>query len=381
MAHEAPYFKPLATRVAPDLLDRDDVQLKQRPFLIDSAERYFPERLNPEVTPDFPKIFILARVGSDTSSLVRATRELVDENLPKYGCLVIRGLPLSGNTTCVDESQIGVSFSEFLHQMEYKLTRYVGGVTARQEADFMVYPASEEDPRVCMDLHQDNTYWPEPPHQLFFYYEQPAAKGGLNPLLDVREYLKKIPKEIVARFESLGVRYENYYPDQSVESRFVPWQKSFETKDRGVVEENLRQGKFEFAWEADSSGKTFALRKWNVHSPFKLHPITSEKLWVNMIVANHASYFHNHPSYPELCGKNYRVEGEHEIDYPFNIKYGNGESVPYEVIQKLRGLAWENARSFKAKRGDLLVVDNYRAQHGRLGYEPPRKMWVGISLG
>jgi len=104
-------------------------------------------------------------------------------------------------------------------------------------------------------------------------------------------------------------------------------------------------------------------------------------LWVNMIVANHASYFHDHPSYPELSDIPYTVEGERGIDYPFNIKYGNGESVPYEVIQTLRRLAWETARAFKAEAGDLLVVDNYRAQHGRLGYEPPRKFWVGISLG
>ena len=102
---------------------------------------------------------------------------------------------------------------------------------------------------------------------------------------------------------------------------------------------------------------------------------------MNMIVANHASYFHDHPSYPELSDTDYTVEGEQDFDYPFNIKYGSGESVPYEVIQKLRGLAWETARSFKAEAGDLLVVDNYRAQHGRLGYEPPRKMWLGISLG
>ncbi len=220
MIHEAPHFKPLSNRVSPDLLGRDDVQLKRRPFLIDSTELYFPERLNPEVNPDFPKIFVLDRVGDDSSSLIRATRGLIDANLPRYGCLVIRGLPLRGNTICVDETQSDLSFSELLHQMDYKLTRYVGGVTARKESDFMVYPASDEDPQVCMDLHQDNTYWLEPPKQLFFYYEQPAEKGGLNPLLDVREYLKKIPKDIVAKFESLGVRYENYYPDQSVE--FLP---------------------------------------------------------------------------------------------------------------------------------------------------------------
>ena len=381
MTYEAPKFRPSPTLNTPELLSDEDVQLKNRAFLIDSREAYFPERLSPEVNPDLPKIFHLDQVKSDSAALIKATRALIDAHLPTYGSLVIRGLPLEGQDHGISDGQNDVSFSELLQQLGYQLTRYVGGVTQREQSGFMVYPASGEDPRVCMDLHQDNTYWPKPPQQLFFYYEHPAEIGGLNPLLDMREYLSKIPSDIAAKFESLGVRYENYYPDQSQDSRFVPWQKSFETEDRSLVEENLKQGGFEFSWEADESGETYALRKWNVLSPFKQHPITSEKLWVNMIVANHASYFHDHPSYPELSDIPYTVEGERGIDYPFNIKYGNGESVPYDVIQTLRRLAWETARSFKAEAGDLLVVDNYRCQHGRLGYEPPRKFWVGISLG
>ncbi len=381
MTHEAPNFRPSLPLNTPDLLSSGDVQLKKRPFLIDSREPYFPERLNPKVNPDFPKFFHLDPSECDSAALIKATRALIDTHLPAYGCLVIRGLPLEGQSADNRDQEKAFSFSGLLQQLGYQLTRYVGGVTAREQSGLMVYPASDEDSRVCMDLHQDNTYWSEPPKQLFFYYEQPAAVGGLNPLLDVREYLSKIPADIVSKFENLGVRYESYYPDQSRDSRFVPWQKSFETEDRSVVEANLKEGGFEFAWEADDSGETYSLRKWNVLSPFKPHPITSEKLWVNMIVANHASYFHDHPSYPELSDTPYTVNGEQNIDYPFNIKYGNGESVPYAVIQTLRKLAWETAQSFRAEAGDLLVVDNYRTQHGRLGYEPPRKFWIGISLG
>lgn len=99
------------------------------------------------------------------------------------------------------------TFSELLLAMKINLTKYVGGVTSRAEAEPMVYPASEENPAVCMDLHQDNTYWPVPPKKLFFYYEQVAKSGGLNPLLDMRAYLRSIPLDIVAKFESLGTSF------------------------------------------------------------------------------------------------------------------------------------------------------------------------------
>ena len=73
------------------------------------------------------------------------------------------------------------SFSTLLTDMGFNLTRYVGGVTHRFETAPLVYPASNEDPQVSMDLHQDNVYWPSPPAKLFFYYEQPAAAGGTVP--------------------------------------------------------------------------------------------------------------------------------------------------------------------------------------------------------
>lgn len=201
-----------------------------------------------------------------------------------------------------------------------------------------------------------------------------------------------------------GVRYENYYPNASVDSRFVPWQSSFKTEDKAEVAHLLKEGNFEFEWTASGG-----LRKWNVLSPFKDHPVTGEKMWVNMIVANHASYFHDHPSFPELANipytdpepisaaiptatapstpafapQQHQQQQQHVpegFEYPFNIKYGDGSNVPYSVIQTLRGLAWERAKAPSAENGDLLIVDNYRVQHGRLGYEAPRKFWIAICL-
>ena len=58
-------------------------------------------------------------------------------------------------------------------------------------------------------------------------------------------------------------RYENFFPDAAQDSRFVPWQASFNTTDPAAVEANLRAGGFGFQWTDRG------LRKWNVMSPFK----------------------------------------------------------------------------------------------------------------
>jgi hypothetical protein len=221
-------------------------------------------------------------------------------------------------------------------------------------------------------------------------FSEPAKVGGLNPLLNMRSFITSLYEEapgIVRSFESLGVRYEFFYPDASKDARFSTWQSAFPGSDKNGVTEILQ------AQEADGVGfewtTTGGLRKWRTQSPFQIHPQTQEKLWVNMICANHASYFHAHPSFPELNGVSYSDAPEANAvlkghlgfeDYPFHVRFGDGSSIPYTSIQKLRELAWNSAGVFQPLTGDVLVMDNYLTQHARLGYAGPRKLWLGISL-
>ena len=51
-----------------------------------------------------------------------------------------------------------------------------------------------------------------PPAKLFFYYEQPAKVGGLNPVLSVRDLVGRLPLDMVEELERRHIRYENFYP-------------------------------------------------------------------------------------------------------------------------------------------------------------------------
>lgn len=187
-----------------------------------------------------------------------------------------------------------------------------------------------------------------------------------------------IPGSIADEFERRGVRYENFFPDAAQDSRFVPWQSSFNTTDPAAVEANLRAGGFSFEWTDRG------LRKWNVMSPFKTHPRTGERAWANMIMSNHASYFHQHPTFPELRDTPYTDTdtgtAKDSFPYPFHVRFGDGGEVPYATIQLLRAVSWQHARAYRPEVGDLLVVDNYLAQHSRLGYKGDRRFWIAISL-
>lgn len=98
-----------------------------------------------------------------------------------------------------------------------------------------------------------------------------------------------------------------------------------------MVEQNLKTGGFDFEWvyaeDMIDKKKIKGLRKWNILSPWKEHPITKEKFWVNMIVANHASYFHAHPNFPQLAGTKFGEGGE---------QYRAG-FIEHKIIQEHKG--------------------------------------------
>ena len=110
----------------------------------------------------------------------------------------------------------------------------------------------------------------------------------------------------------------------------------------------------------------------------------------NQISAMHASYFHYHPTYPELYGVPEPtaislLKNPHGEPYSFHTRYGDGTEIPREVITYLRNMMWSLAVGFDWQVGDLLVIDNYSVMHGRRGYadspEHRRKMYLALTDG
>ena len=110
----------------------------------------------------------------------------------------------------------------------------------------------------------------------------------------------------------------------------------------------------------------------------------------NQITAMHASYFHSHPTYPELYGVPEPspitlLENPQGEPYSFHTRYGDGTEIPREVITYLRNTIWSHAVGFDWCEGDLLVIDNYCVMHARRGYadtpEQRRKMYIALTDG
>ena len=94
------------------------------------------------------------------------------------------------------------------------------------------------------------------------------------------------------------------------------------------------------------------------------HPTTGEPLWFNGVHTNHKSYYE---------------EAEH-VDTsdgsPMHTAYADGTDIPDETIAVVRAAVWNHSVAVRCQTGDVIVVDNMLASHGRMGWMSghPRKV-------
>lgn len=97
------------------------------------------------------------------------------------------------------------------------------------------------------------------------------------------------------------------------------------------------------------------------------HPQSGEPVWFNGVHTNHRSYYD---------------EAEH-IDTsdgpPMHTTYADGTAIPDETVAAIRAAYWEHSVALRLRRGDVVVVDNLLAAHGRVGWEPGQPRRVLLS--
>lgn len=119
----------------------------------------------------------------------------------------------------------------------------------------------------------------------------------------------------------------------------------------------------EYDWDADNN-----LTYRYVLPAMVAYPQTGEALWFNQIPSHHASYFKAHPSF---------VNVDHDDDhYPFHCYDGEGTPFADHLVAHVRQVAWRCAVAVTWQQGDVLILDNLLAQHGRMSFVGARRILV-----
>lgn len=293
--------------------------------------------------------------GVDLMAWVAENKDYIADRLLKHGGILFRDFGVS--TTQQFERFIELASGEALEYSERSSPRT--RVTNRNIYTSTDYPANQS-----IFVHNENSYKRNFNLKIFFFCETPAAAGGETPIADCRNVYTRISRAVRDRFVDKGWMYTRNYGD----GFGLDWQTTFQTEDKNAVEEHCRQNGITTEWTSDGRLRTRAVLPALIE-----HPRSGETVWFN-----HATFFHVSTLEPSL--RDGLLAGfDSEADLPTNTYYGDGSPLEPETLAELREAYRQETVSFLWRRGDILMLDNILAAHGRAPYEGPRKILVGMT--
>ncbi|PVC99867.1 hypothetical protein DBP21_21670 [Streptomyces sp. CS147] len=288
----------------------------------------------------------------DTGTL----RRRVEELLPSCGAVMVRGL--------------GIADSEAFHRAvthfgDPLIDSYRGGNTPRLTVSDGVFTSTEYPARLDISLHNELSYAHRWPSRLFFCCLVAPATGGATPVCDGHALLEDLDPAVRARFES-GVVYRQHLHGGLGLGK--SWQATYETEDRAVVEEFLKDSEAGFEWTREGG-----LRVTQHRPAIRRNPLTGRDVWFNQADQWHPSNLPEDEA-ATLLSLIDRVE-----DLPHWVTYGDGSPIPDEDLDQVRGAARRNRLAEPWHPGDILIVDNMSVQHGREAFTGERRVVVSMT--
>lgn len=293
-------------------------------------------------------------------SLAGLYRWLTDESgwietqLLKYGAILLRGFAV----------QTPDDFEQICTAVDPQLLNYAGGDSPRQAVTGKVYTSTEYPAQLEIPLHNELSYRQVWPRKLFFFCEQAPQQGGETNIADCRKILQAIDPAVSQRFAEKQVAYiQNLHDGWGFGKS---WQQTFETDDRDQVEEHCNNNSIEFRW-TDKGLWTRSICPGVID-----HPVTGETVWFNQ-----ADLWHVSSRGPDYQAKMLKVFGEEAL--PSNATYGDGTPITVEELEEVR-LAYRAIEVVNPwQQGDLLMLDNILAAHGRKPFEGLRRILVAMA--
>jgi alpha-ketoglutarate-dependent taurine dioxygenase len=258
-------------------------------------------------------------------------------------------------------------FDRFVRRAGGAPLDYVDGTTPRKKLADGVYTSTEFPARYPISMHNELSYSERWPARLFFACAVASETGGETPLADSRAILRSLDPAVADEFRRRQVRYiRNLHGGRGFG---LSWQTAFETQDRERVEEILRGANGTHEW-TDQGG----LRLSHVRPAVAAHPTTGEAVWFNQ-----AEQFHPSAQAREVYQSMMAIYKGREDLLPQNACFGDGAPFDAEMLDEVRRTYERERVLFPWQVGDLVMIDNVLACHGRMPYTGARKILAAMT--
>ena len=290
----------------------------------------------------------------DIFRLIELDKKEIDDNLLKYGGILLRGFDIRA----VSE------FSKLANMFSSNLFDYVNRSTPRTRLGGKIYTATEYPADKYIPFHNENSYTLEWPNKLMFFSVVVADEGGETAIADSRYVYDKIDINIINKFNQKKILYIRNY-NEGID---LSWQEVFQTNDKMEVEKYCEGHLISYEWK---TGNLELTTKQICQATIK-HPITSENVWFNQAHLFNISSLKEQDR-QELIG----LLGNDRL--PRNAYYGDGSEIEVDALNVIRQAYEQERIEFIWQKGDVMILDNRLMAHSRNPFKGNRKVVVAMG--
>jgi hypothetical protein len=223
-----------------------------------------------------------------------------------------------------------------------------------------VFTANEAPPSVTIFLHHEMAQTPVFPSRLFFFCEKASETGGATPICRSDVLWEKLARKCPAfarDCETKGLKYTNVMPAANDANSGMgrSWQSTLRAETREDAERRLKTLGYSWEWLPDGS-----LKATTPVLPAVRPLANGRKSFFNQLIA---------------AAKGWK---DTRNDPSKAITFGDGKPLDREAVNVATELGEELSFDIPWQTGDVTLVDNYVAMHGRRTFSGTRKVLASL---
>lgn len=311
----------------------------------------------------------------EACKFVQDHRPFIDQALKDCGAVLFRGFPLDSP----DDFNTFVHAWNGLQDLSYE--RSMSFAVRHRLSDRIC--TTNEGKSGGLVFHHEQAQTPLWPSHVFFCCLLPAqpGDGGATGIVSsdlVYEELKTRHPDFMESCETHGVRYTVYAgPEQdATKGAGRSWKSFFHANTKEECEVKLKAGGWEWEWgvgptESSQVGPDFLKCTTPVLDAVKVAPGTSKKCFFNQLIATTANALEFSRVGTQGGGYDPLKDVPTQEGIDACVRFGNGDSVPLEVLLEAKQMCEEHAIDVCWQKGDVALLSNYLMMHARRPWNGP----------